>query len=102
YWEPHLRQLSGRDAPVIKFLESQDAVPRYLDDIEKLVRARIPEHQASNRRYVTIAVGCTGGQHRSVYLVDRLAERFASHDPHITVRHSTLQSAVHAEDAARA
>jgi UPF0042 nucleotide-binding protein len=102
YWEPQLRHFSGRDAPVIRFLESQDAVPRYLDDIEKFVRARIPEHEASNRRYLTIAVGCTGGQHRSVYLVDRLAERFASYDPQITVRHSTLQSAAHAEDAGRA
>ena len=93
YWEAQLRHLSGRDAPVMRFLESQPAVPRYLDDIEAFVGARIPEHQASNRRYLTIAVGCTGGQHRSVYLVDRLAERFGARYPHVTVRHSSLRVA---------
>jgi UPF0042 nucleotide-binding protein len=52
--------------------------------------ARIPEYQASNRGYLTIAIGCTGGQHRSVYIVDRLAERFAARFQHVSARHSAL------------
>jgi UPF0042 nucleotide-binding protein len=52
--------------------------------------ARIPEYQASNRGYLTVAVGCTGGQHRSVYIVDRLAENFASRFSNVSARHSSL------------
>jgi UPF0042 nucleotide-binding protein len=55
--------------------------------------ARIPEYQGSNRGYLTVAVGCTGGQHRSVYIVDRLAELFAGRFPNVTARHSSLPTA---------
>jgi UPF0042 nucleotide-binding protein len=54
------------------------------------MNARVPEFQQSNRGYLTIAVGCTGGQHRSVYIVDRLAAIFAAKHPSVTVRHSSL------------
>ena len=54
------------------------------------MRARIPEYQASNRGYLTVAVGCTGGQHRSVYIVDRLAAEFAADFDEVTARHSGL------------
>src|SRR5438105_11424982 len=54
---------------------------------------RIPEYQASNRGYLTVAVGCTGGQHRSVYIVDRLAEEFAGEFRNVTARHSGLPGA---------
>jgi UPF0042 nucleotide-binding protein len=57
------------------------------------VRGRVPEYQASNRGYLTVAVGCTGGQHRSVYIVDRLAEAFASEFRNVTARHSGLPGA---------
>jgi UPF0042 nucleotide-binding protein len=90
YWEEGLRMLTGRDAPVIRFLESQPAVQRLLTDITAFVAARIPEHAASNRQYLTVAVGCTGGQHRSVYLVDRLAGHFGALYPQVTFRHSGL------------
>ena len=81
YWDPALRALTGRDADVIRFLEAQRSVPRLLDDILQFVAARIPEHQAANRRYLTIAIGCTGGRHRSVYLAERIAERLAQNYP---------------------
>src|SRR6201998_2711966 len=78
YWEPGLRNLTGRDEEVIRFLENHTNVATLIADIARFVRGRIPEYQASNRGYLTVAVGCTGGQHRSVYIVDRLAEMFAA------------------------
>jgi UPF0042 nucleotide-binding protein len=90
YWEPSLRPLTGRDTEVIRFLEDRTNVAALIADIERFVRARIPEYQASNRGYLTVAVGCTGGQHRSVYMVDHLARKFAADYPNITARHSSL------------
>lgn len=90
YWEPALRTLSGRDPEVRRFLESHTGVARLIDDIEAFVAARLAESQAANRRFMTVAIGCTGGQHRSVYVADRLAERFAARHPQVTVRHTSL------------
>jgi RNase adapter protein RapZ len=93
YWEPGLRNLTGRDAEVARFLEKQTNVAALVADIARFVRGRIPEYQASNRGYLTVAVGCTGGQHRSVYIVDRLAESFAADFGNVTARHSGLPGA---------
>jgi UPF0042 nucleotide-binding protein len=90
YWEANLRNLTGRDPEVIRFLEAQTNVGKLIADISQFMSARIPEYQGSNRGYLTVAVGCTGGQHRSVYIVDRLAEMFAARYPHVTARHSAL------------
>src|SRR5579872_4128104 len=90
YWEPGLRNLTGRDPEVVRFLETHTDVARLIGDIAGFMRARVPEFQASNRGYLTVAVGCTGGQHRSVYIVDRLAEVFAAEFPNVTARHSGL------------
>ena len=90
YWEPGLRNLTGRDAEVVRFLETHSDVAQLIRDIAAFMRARVPEFQASNRGYLTIAVGCTGGQHRSVYIVDRLAEEFAAEFPNVTARHGGL------------
>lgn len=92
YWDPKLRPLTGLDAEVIRYLDAQPAVQQLFEDIASFVAARIPEHQSSNRRYLTIAVGCTGGQHRSVYLVERLVARFAGRYGNVLARHSSLQS----------
>ncbi len=92
YWEPLLRPLTGLDAEVIRFLESEPAVAKLIDDIAGFIEARIPEHTAANRRYLTVAIGCTGGQHRSVYVANRLMERFAAHHPHVTARHNELRT----------
>ena len=93
YWESALRPLTGRDAPVVRFLEAQPGVLGFIDDVEKFMQARIPEYRASARRYLTVAIGCTGGQHRSVYIAEQLAARFARSYPEVRVRHSGLAEA---------
>ena len=93
YWEPGLRNLTGRDPEVMRFLETHTNVATLIEDIARFVRGRVPEYQASNRGYLTVAVGCTGGQHRSVYIVDRLAEVFAAEFGNVTARHSGLPGA---------
>jgi UPF0042 nucleotide-binding protein len=90
YWEPALRGLTGRDAEVIRFLEGQTNVAALVADIAQFIRARIPEYAASNRGYLTVAVGCTGGQHRSVYIVDKLVAEFREQFPTVTARHTSL------------
>jgi RNase adapter protein RapZ len=90
YWEPGLRNLTGKDAEVVRFLESNTNVATLIADIDRFIRARIPEYQASNRGYLTVAVGCTGGQHRSVYITDRLAALFTGDFANVTARHSGL------------
>ncbi|MGH8199761.1 MAG: RNase adapter RapZ [Steroidobacteraceae bacterium] len=90
YWEPALRGLTGRDVEVIRFLEGQTNVATLVADIAQFIRARIPEYVASNRGYLTVAVGCTGGQHRSVYIVDKLVAQFGGEFPTVTSRHTAL------------
>lgn len=90
YWEPALRGLTGRDGEVIRFLEGHTNVAALIADIGQFIRARIPEYVASNRGYLTVAVGCTGGQHRSVYIVDKLVAQFAGEFPTVTSRHTAL------------
>jgi UPF0042 nucleotide-binding protein len=91
YWEPSLRALTGRDEPVVRFLQAQSGVAAFIDDVQHFVEARIPEQQAANRRYLTVAIGCTGGQHRSVYIAEQLSSRLAKQWPLVAVRHSALQ-----------
>jgi UPF0042 nucleotide-binding protein len=90
YWEPSLRSLTGLDDAVARYLAGQAGVEPLIGDVTRFVEARIPEFRASNRRYLTIAVGCTGGQHRSVYLVERLAADFATRHSDVSIRHSGL------------
>jgi UPF0042 nucleotide-binding protein len=90
YWQASLRPLTGRDAAVVNFLGGEPSVREFIDDIARFMTARVPAYRASGRRYLTVAVGCTGGQHRSVYIVERLAERFTGAAPEVRVRHSAL------------
>jgi UPF0042 nucleotide-binding protein len=90
YWEPALQALTGRDAPVVAFLEASPQVHRMADDLVRFLDGRIPDYEAANRGYLTVAVGCTGGQHRSVYLVERLAAHFRQRYPQLLVRHNAL------------
>lgn len=93
YWEPELRDLTGRDAAVVQFLEKSAGAATLARDITVFIEARIPEFYAANRSYMTVAIGCTGGQHRSVYLVERLAADFAGRHRDITARHARLPDA---------
>jgi UPF0042 nucleotide-binding protein len=81
HYEPELRHQTGRDAGVVAFLQREDAVLRMLDHIDGFLRAWLPEMQADHRSYVTVAIGCTGGQHRSVYLAEQLTRRFGQQWP---------------------
>jgi UPF0042 nucleotide-binding protein len=93
YWEPALRPLTGCDPEVASYLSAQPAVARLQADIAHFIEARIPEFLATNRRYLTTAVGCTGGQHRSVFLVESLAADFARRHADVSVRHTRLPGA---------
>jgi RNase adapter protein RapZ len=93
YWDSALRALNGKDAAVVRFLESHTRVSSYVDDIVTFIAPRFDEFRASNRRYLTVAVGCTGGQHRSVYIVEQLQKRFAGQKLELRVRHSGLNEA---------
>ena len=92
YWDLALQPLSGKDAPVIAFLEAQPAVQALLTDIIGFLERRIPLYQENNRGYLTVAIGCTGGQHRSVFLVERLAQHFVARYPDVVARHGSLRS----------
>ncbi|WP_018152147.1 RNase adapter RapZ [Leeia oryzae] len=89
HYDPLLRPLTGKDAPVAEFLQQAPAVGSMLDDIQQLVAKWLPAYVEENRSYLTVAVGCTGGQHRSVYLVESLAAYFSQHQP-VLVRHREL------------
>jgi len=91
FWEHALRHLNGRDAPVIEYLSAYDSVRGTLADLIAFLERRVAEFAQANRSYLTIAVGCTGGQHRSVYMVERLAEHFRTRYPQVLTRHDSLR-----------
>lgn len=90
HWEEDLRGASGRDSEVAAFLEKSPETGKMLHDIGDFLAAWLPAFARENRAYVTVAIGCTGGRHRSVYLVERLAERLRKDYPRILVRHTEL------------
>lgn len=89
YYEASLRTLTGRDEQVISFLEAEAEVLRMRQDIAGFVRAWLPAYIRDSRNYLTVAIGCTGGQHRSVYLAERLGREFRS-SARVLVRHREL------------
>ena len=92
YWKLELRGLTGQDKEVTDFLDAQPKFLAMFDDIRGFLERWIPEYQSINRGYLTIAVGCTGGQHRSVYMVEKLASDLKQqHDP-VLARHNDLGS----------
>jgi len=76
HYDPQLRPFTGRDSAVAEYLGRDAAVQRWLEDVRSLLERWLPEIARENRSYVTVAIGCTGGRHRSVYLAERLAEAF--------------------------
>jgi UPF0042 nucleotide-binding protein len=87
YWVESLRPLSGLDLPVKEFLAKEPLVDAMFEDISGFLESWIPRFDADNRAYMTVAIGCTGGRHRSVYMAERLKERFASRFDNVLVRH---------------
>ena len=86
HYDPKLRPLTGRDAPVADFLRGIPEVSRMAEDIRRFVAAWLPSYRRDNRSYLTVAIGCTGGQHRSVYLAERLGDCFRD-QARVLVRH---------------
>ncbi len=92
HYEPGLRDLTGRDAPVIEYLEKQERVSAFLEDVRAFLARWLPDVRRDNRSYLTIAIGCTGGRHRSVYLAEQLALAFGA-EARVLVRHRGLAAA---------
>ena len=90
YWKPDLRAHSGLDQPVIDYLAAQADVDEMYHDIHAYLYKWLPRFAASNRAYVTIAIGCTGGHHRSVYLAERLGQTLRPQLKNLQVRHRDL------------
>ncbi len=89
YWVAELRASSGNDQKVKDFLQNEPLVIEMLNDITAYLRKWLPHYAASNRSYITVAIGCTGGQHRSVYLCNQLAHRFEA-EPDIPLQTNVL------------
>lgn len=92
HWDPLLRTLTGRDGAVVAYLDEKDEVNEMFDDIYRLLHKWLPKFLAGNRSYLTVSLGCTGGQHRSVYMAERLAKAFSSQIKDVQVRHRELGS----------
>ena len=90
HYDAKLRPMTGRDAPVKKFLEAQPLVKDMYQDIQNFVTRWLPSFIQENRSYLTIAIGCTGGQHRSVHIVEELGKHF-SQQQQVLIRHRELE-----------
>ncbi|MGM0631142.1 MAG: RNase adapter RapZ [Pseudomonadota bacterium] len=91
HWQPELKLLTGLDTDVQLFFRQQPLVTKFIYQLENFLDTWLPHFQRSNRSYLTIATGCTGGQHRSVYISQQLAERFEQKALKVQVRHRELQ-----------
>ncbi len=91
YWVPALRSQTGKDARVQTFLSSHPDTNEVFTDICQFISRAIPRFEKNNRSYMTIAIGCTGGQHRSVYMVEQLSQYFSQRRQNILTRHRELQ-----------
>jgi len=91
HWQPGLRELSGLHQEVIGYLQAQPLVNEMFTDVSKLMERWIPRFAGNDRVYLTVGIGCTGGQHRSVYMAERLGQHFARNLDHVLVRHRELK-----------
>ena len=90
HWNPELRTLSGLDQPVMDYLKDQPMVNEMFEDISSILNRWVPRFEDNARVYMTVAIGCTGGQHRSVYMAQRLAEYLSREHSNVLVRHREL------------
>lgn len=91
HWNPRLRPLSGQDPPVREFLDNQGLVVQYLADVQRFLDAWLPRFENEDKGYLTVAIGCTGGRHRSVYLAERLAEHYRASREQVLTFHRELE-----------
>ena len=91
HWQPHLRPLSGKDAPVRQFLDAEPLVGEFFVDTARWLDAWLPRFEADDRSYLTVSIGCTGGRHRSVYLVQKLAAYYRDKREGVLTFHRELE-----------
>jgi RNase adapter protein RapZ len=99
HYVPELKALSGLDRPVQEYLREIPSVNRMVDHVSNFLRSWLPHYVQENRSYLTVAIGCTGGQHRSVFCVEQLAEKFRKTE-NVLVRHRSLASKQYGTTAA--
>jgi UPF0042 nucleotide-binding protein len=92
HWDEALRPFTGRDKPVQDYLSQQDRVQEFFWQIKVFLHTWLPRFETDNRSYLTVAIGCTGGKHRSVYLTEQLAEHFRKERSQVTLRHRELDN----------
>jgi RNase adapter protein RapZ len=90
HYDPALKPLTGKDAAVINFLQNTPAAIEMLADIQHYISKWLPSFEQDNRSYLTVAIGCTGGQHRSVYFVEQLSKYFKQQQQKVIIRHREL------------
>jgi len=90
HWEPTLRSFTGLDLPVQEYLSSDPLVNKLEEQLTQFISSWLPHLERNNRSYVTIAIGCTGGQHRSVYLAQKLAKNFSDERHNIQIHHREI------------
>ena len=90
--EDHLKNLTGKDAPVVEYLARQESVRQFLANVTSLVDSSVSEYQRRNFKTLMVSFGCTGGQHRSVYLAEQLAKHLRDRSVEAVVRHLVLES----------
>lgn len=93
HWIPELRPLTGRDSSVREYVLDQDVTTRFLDDVERLLVGILPSYRGEGRSYLTIAIGCTGGRHRSVAIAEELARRLGVHGVSVRTGHRDVGTA---------
>lgn len=91
YWEPELKPLSGKDAAIIRFFEQQSIVNEFIWQISVFLDTWVPRFAKSNRSYMTVAIGCTGGRHRSVYVAETLARHFSNNFANVQLNHRDIE-----------
>ena len=90
YWDIALRSLTGLHVDVAKFFDSQKEVQEMTYDIANYLEKWLPKYESNNRSYITVGVGCTGGQHRSVYIGEKLTKYFSAKIKNVQMRHRDL------------
>ncbi|MFT4764705.1 MAG: UPF0042 nucleotide-binding protein [Oleispira sp.] len=90
YWDPSLRQFTGKDPEIIAFLQKEPLVQEMLSDINNYLVKWLPSFEQANRSYMTVAIGCTGGHHRSVFISEALTKLFTAQFDNVQVRHREL------------
>ena len=92
HWEPALRPMTGLDNPVIEFLSRHNEVNDFIELTRNYIATWLPLLEKNNRSYLTIAIGCTGGKHRSVYITEKIGHYFKALGKNVSIQHKSLSN----------